>query len=146
MASFVVGSGQSIRRIFFFFMLFSFSIWFTAPPNEQLLQTADGHFGFGPKQWQRESNLKWTVYHINITQKSATAAWVERKKKTQQDFDWLLGQCITTNSNCLRFSTMAITEARTWRPLEINVGPFHDKNPLTFAVILMEVIIESIMS
>lgn len=41
---------------------------------------------------------------------------------------------------------MAITKARVRRPLKMNAQPFYDKNPLTFAVILIEVIIESIMS
>lgn len=66
MASFVFGSGQSMRRIFFFFMLFSFSIWFTAPPNEQLLLTADGHFGSDPNS----GNLKAILNEPYITSAS----------------------------------------------------------------------------
>lgn len=103
-----------------------------------------------PKWWQCERDYEWTVYHINVDNKISNCCVKLTKKKTRpnkkQHFEWLLGQFITTNSSCLCFSTMAITEAPVWRRLEINAWPFHNKNPLTFAVILIEVIIESIMS
>lgn len=74
MASFVFGSSQSIRRIFFFFMPFSFSIWFTAPPNKQLLQTVGRHFGSDPNTGNVKAIVNEPYITSTLTPKSATVA------------------------------------------------------------------------